>query len=144
MSYPARIDLEAAALLLRTLSNPARLRIALRLVVGECAVATLESELAFRQPNLSQQLAELRDAGLVTTRRESRTIFYNLAGDSSGGSSLPSSCMAWAARHPQPSLHRPRCGAASRPRSSRESVRHELLHNFALSRLRKNREIWCV
>ena len=31
-----------------------------------------------RQPTLSQQLAELREAGLVTTRRDAKQIFYSL------------------------------------------------------------------
>lgn len=73
------IAIEASVALLRTLANPARLRIALRLLEGECAVAELEAELGIRQPNLSQHLAELRDAGLVVTRRESRSVFYRLA-----------------------------------------------------------------
>lgn len=73
------IDVEAAVAQLRTLANPARLRIALRLLEGERAVAELETELGIRQPNLSQHLAELRDAGLVATRRESRSVFYRLA-----------------------------------------------------------------
>jgi DNA-binding transcriptional ArsR family regulator len=73
------IAIEASVALLRTLANPARLRIALRLLDGECAVAELETELGIRQPNLSQHLAELRDGGLVATRRESRSVFYRLA-----------------------------------------------------------------
>lgn len=72
------IDVEASVMLLRALANPARLRIALRLLNGECAVAELEADLGVRQPNLSQHLAELRDAGLVATRRESRSVFYRL------------------------------------------------------------------
>lgn len=81
MIYPDRINIEASVLLLRTLANPARLRVMLRLLDGECAVATLENELGIRQPNLSQHLAELRDAGLVSTRRDSRMIIYSVAGD---------------------------------------------------------------
>ncbi len=76
------IDIEVSVALLRALANPARLRIVLRLLRGECAVAELETELNLRQPNLSQHLAELREAGLVTTRRESRSVFYHLAGES--------------------------------------------------------------
>lgn len=75
------IDVEAAVALLRVLANPARLRIVLRLLDGECAVADLETELGVRQPNLSQHLAELRAAGLVATRRESRAVFYRMAGE---------------------------------------------------------------
>lgn len=74
-------DAAHAAALLRVLANPARLRIALRLFRGECAVAGLEAELGVRQPNLSQHLAELREAGLVAARRDARAVFYSLAGD---------------------------------------------------------------
>lgn len=73
------IDIASSVALLRALANPARLRIALRLLEGECAVAELETELGVRQPNLSQHLAELREAGLVADRRESRAVFYRLA-----------------------------------------------------------------
>jgi DNA-binding transcriptional ArsR family regulator len=73
------IDVPASVALLRALANPARLRIALQLLKGEQAVGELESELGIRQPTLSQHLAELRDAGLVATRRASRIIVYRLA-----------------------------------------------------------------
>ncbi len=73
------IDIEASVALLKALANPARLRIVLRLFDGEQAVSELESGLGIRQPALSQHLAELRDAGLVSTRRQSRVIFYQLA-----------------------------------------------------------------
>lgn len=81
MSVIDPIDIESATVLLRALANSGRLRIMLRLLERECAVATLELELGIRQPNLSQQLAELRDVGLVRTRRESRTIIYSIAGE---------------------------------------------------------------
>ena len=80
MSAP-KCDPEAAAEFLRALAHPMRLRILCRLLEGELAVAGLESELGLKQPNLSQQLAALRDAGLVATRRESKSIVYRLADD---------------------------------------------------------------
>lgn len=76
-----QLDIEAAVPLLRALANPSRLRIALQVAQGESAVADLERVLGIRQPALSQHLAVLRDAGLLTTRRESRTIYYKLAED---------------------------------------------------------------
>lgn len=77
----ASIDIDTSVALLKALANPARLRIALRLLDGEQAVSELETGLGIRQPTLSQHLAELRDAGLVATRRESRVIFYRLANE---------------------------------------------------------------
>jgi DNA-binding transcriptional ArsR family regulator len=72
-------DPELAADFLRALAHPMRLRILCRLLDGECAVAGFESGLGLKQPNLSQQLAALRDAGLVATRRESKSVVYRLA-----------------------------------------------------------------
>jgi DNA-binding transcriptional ArsR family regulator len=73
------IDTAAAAATLRALGNETRLQIALRLLRGEASVGDLERELGLRQPNLSQQLGELRDAGLVVGRRESKSVIYSLA-----------------------------------------------------------------
>jgi DNA-binding transcriptional ArsR family regulator len=72
-------DPQAAAELLRALAHPMRLQILCRLLVGELAVGGFESELGLKQPNLSQQLGQLREAGLVTTRREAKAVFYRLA-----------------------------------------------------------------
>ncbi|PPQ31649.1 ArsR/SmtB family transcription factor [Rhodopila globiformis] len=102
------IDVEASAALLRVLANPARLRIVLHLMAGECAVADLEADLGLRQPILSQQLAALRDAGLVATRREARSVFYRLTEEAQrlaaavlhafGGAALPAPPVPAAAR----------------------------------------------
>lgn len=74
-------DPQAAAEFLRALAHPTRLQILCRLLDGEAAVAAFESELGLKQPNLSQQLGLLREAGLVTTRREAKSIFYSLVDD---------------------------------------------------------------
>lgn len=68
-----------AAELLRLLANASRLQLLCQIALGERSVSQLESELDIQQPALSQQLAELRKAGLVKTRRESRSIFYSVA-----------------------------------------------------------------
>jgi DNA-binding transcriptional ArsR family regulator len=77
----AECDPQAAAEFLRALAHPMRLQILGRLLDGELAVAGFETELGLRQPNLSQQLGQLREAGLVETRREAKSIFYRLADD---------------------------------------------------------------
>ncbi|MBN8903085.1 MAG: winged helix-turn-helix transcriptional regulator, partial [Rhodospirillales bacterium] len=71
-------DLARAVAVLRTLANPTRLRIVMHLLQGEAAVSQIEQALGLRQPNLSQQLAELRDAGVVTSRREAKSVIYAL------------------------------------------------------------------
>lgn len=68
-----------AADLLRQLSNANRLLILCHISQDERSVGQLEQDLGIKQPGLSQQLAELRQSGLVKTRRESRSIFYSIA-----------------------------------------------------------------
>jgi DNA-binding transcriptional ArsR family regulator len=63
----------------RTLGNPTRLRILELLHERERAVGELVQALGTSQPYVSNQLACLRWCGLVTTRREHRTIYYRLA-----------------------------------------------------------------
>jgi len=67
-----------AAELMRLLGNANRLQLLCQIAQGERSVGQLEEQLDTRQPALSQQLAELRKAGLVQTRRESRSILYSL------------------------------------------------------------------
>ena len=75
---PDALDIAEGVALLRVLANPARLRIALHLLGGERPVGQIEDELGLKQPNLSQHLADLRDAGLLVARRESRAVFYRV------------------------------------------------------------------
>ena len=70
---------EAAAELLTLLANPQRLRILCALLDGERSVSSLEAVVDLSQSALSQHLAKLREAKIVTTRREAQSIFYSLA-----------------------------------------------------------------
>lgn len=70
---------EAAATYLKTLAHEGRLMILCHLGSGEKSVGELESLLEIRQAAVSQMLARLRDEGLVTTRRDGKTIYYSLA-----------------------------------------------------------------
>ena len=67
------------AQLFRALSHPVRLRILDILSRQEACVCHLTAILGKRQPYVSQQLATLREAGLVTDRREGTLIYYSLA-----------------------------------------------------------------
>src|SRR5260370_39805320 len=49
------------------------------MVTGELAVGARETELGLRQPSLSQQLAELRESGVVEARREAKQVFYRIS-----------------------------------------------------------------
>jgi len=67
------------AQLFRALSHPVRLRILDILSHEEACVCHLTAILGKRQPYVSQQLATLRAAGLVTDRRDGTLIYYSLA-----------------------------------------------------------------
>ena len=67
--------------LLRQLANANRLLILCHLAEKERSVGQLEADLGIKQPALSQQLADLRQYGLVKTRRQSRSIYYSIADD---------------------------------------------------------------
>lgn len=73
----AKVD-EASAFL-KKLSNPDRLLVCCALVGAERSVRELEDLLGIRQPGLSQQLAELREAGLIAGRKDGKHVFYRLA-----------------------------------------------------------------
>ena len=74
-----RSNASRAAALLKSLANEDRLMLLCQLVEGEKAVSELEVLTGIRQPTLSQQLGALREAGVVTTRREAKQIFYRLS-----------------------------------------------------------------
>jgi DNA-binding transcriptional ArsR family regulator len=66
---------------LKALAHESRLMMLCILAEGEKSVSELEQELGLRQPTVSQQLARLRADGLVSTRREGKTIYYTVASD---------------------------------------------------------------
>ncbi|MCB5206121.1 ArsR/SmtB family transcription factor [Methylovorus mays] len=70
---------EAASRLMRVLANADRLMLLCQLTQHELCVSELEEMLDIRQPTLSQQLTVLREEGLVTTRREGKKIYYQIA-----------------------------------------------------------------
>lgn len=70
-----------AAQLLKQLANEKRLMILCALVAGEQSVGALNSAVPLSQSALSQHLARLREAGLVSTRRDGQSIYYALAGN---------------------------------------------------------------
>lgn len=68
-----------AAELLKNLANESRLQILCVLAADELSVGELNARIPLSQSALSQHLKRLRQDGLVTTRRESQTIYYSLA-----------------------------------------------------------------
>jgi ArsR family transcriptional regulator len=62
----------------KTLGHPVRIRVLELLSDREQAVAELLPHVGVEPAHLSQQLAVLRRAGLVTSRREGSTVIYSL------------------------------------------------------------------
>lgn len=65
--------------LFRALGDETRLRIVALLAHGELCVCHLEQALELSQPNVSRQLAVLRAAGVVDSRRAGPWVYYALA-----------------------------------------------------------------
>jgi ArsR family transcriptional regulator len=72
---------EEIAVLFKMLGNINRLRILLYLAARERTVSDIETALQIRQPTLSQQLGELRDAELIVRRRVAKSAIYALTSD---------------------------------------------------------------
>ena len=70
-------DLQAE--IFKVLAHPARLAILDILRDGEHCVCHMEAWLGFRQAYISQQLAVLRQAGLIRDRRDGWNIYYQIA-----------------------------------------------------------------
>jgi ArsR family transcriptional regulator len=64
--------------LLRAIDQPSRLEILIAIGSGEACVCHLEAVLGQRQAYISQHLMALRQAEILTTRRDGRNIFYRL------------------------------------------------------------------
>ncbi len=67
--------------LLRTLSDPTRLRLLSALQDGEHSVTALCDQLQLAQPTVSHHLGRLRSARLVANRRDGKQVFYSLNGE---------------------------------------------------------------
>ena len=72
-------DYQRSAVIGRALADPKRLCVLESLAEGEVSVSDLSSRVGCQVPNMSQHLAVLRSAGLVSTRRDGNTVYYRLA-----------------------------------------------------------------
>ncbi len=62
----------------KAIAHPVRFRILTALVGAERNVGEIEEVAEIGQPSLSQQLAVLRNAGLVETRKDAKLVYYRL------------------------------------------------------------------
>jgi DNA-binding transcriptional ArsR family regulator len=72
---------EKAAEVFRVMSAPMRLRIISALCNGEKNVGELLSEIETTQPNMSQHLNTLYQAGVLGKRRDGVQIYYRIVND---------------------------------------------------------------
>lgn len=63
---------------LKALAHPVRLRIMQALAGTERNVGEIDDAAEIGQPTLSQQLAVLRNAGLVKTRKDAKLVYYRI------------------------------------------------------------------
>jgi DNA-binding transcriptional ArsR family regulator len=68
-----------AAGFLKALANDQRLLVLCSLIGGPLSVGEINERVHLSQSALSQHLSVLREAGLVTTDRQSQTIYYTLS-----------------------------------------------------------------
>lgn len=76
-----RLDDDQAALIVevfRMLADPTRIQMLWALVEAELSVTELAEHVGKPAPSVSQHLAKLRMARLVSTRRAGTTIFYSI------------------------------------------------------------------
>jgi DNA-binding transcriptional ArsR family regulator len=72
---------EEAAHFLKLMANPHRLMILCQLLHHELSVTEINHSVPLSQSALSQHLAVLRHAGVVSTRRDQQTIYYSLSSE---------------------------------------------------------------
>lgn len=79
-TLPPADRVEVAATTLRLLADPTRLRMLWLLCGADHDVTTLAGAIGIARPAVSQHLAKLRLAGLVSTRRDGRRVLYHVRG----------------------------------------------------------------
>lgn len=82
--YEDRALADKAVEKLRIYAQPQRLMILSCLLRGGRTVGEIEAATGIGQPALSQQLAELRRADMVVTRRAAKQVHYDLADEGVG------------------------------------------------------------
>lgn len=63
----------------RVLGHPVRIKLLEDLMKKECCVGEIQKGLSVSQPNASQHLKILREAGIIEARRERNKICYRIA-----------------------------------------------------------------
>src|SRR5512135_2006827 len=71
-------DIQHAALAMKSIAHPLRLKILCVLADGELSVQDIVENVGTSQSNISQHLAILRDKGVLYTRKDANRVFYRI------------------------------------------------------------------
>lgn len=74
----AQVDVQELADLFKVLGDPTRIRIVQQLLNKEMCVTDVAESMGMGQSAISHQLRVLRQARLVTFRKEGKTVMYSL------------------------------------------------------------------
>jgi DNA-binding transcriptional ArsR family regulator len=121
---------QTQAQLFKVLMHPTRLAILNELRYGEQCVCHMETVFGLRQAHISQHLMVLRDAGLVTDRRDGWNIFYRASRpeiyqviDAASAFSGASSTLTFSsAKNSELACPCPKCNSGDSPAGLQESV----------------------
>ncbi len=70
---------EELSIKFKALSHPARLKLVEDLTEKECCVGEIQRCLSLSQPNVSQHLKVLKEAGIIKGRRQGVNICYSIS-----------------------------------------------------------------
>src|ERR1035437_6744740 len=71
-------DIQQAALAIKAMAHPLRLKILCLLGDQEVSVQDIVEQVGTSQSNISQHLAILRDKGVLATRKEANFVYYRI------------------------------------------------------------------
>jgi len=78
MSDVTEEKLEKGARCLKTLAHPLRLKILTVIGDGEVSVGQMLEAIGTTQSNVSQHLGQMRDKGVLASRKEANQVFYRI------------------------------------------------------------------
>ena len=71
-------DIQQAALAIKAIAHPLRLKILCVLGDQEISVLEIVEQVGTSQSNISQHLAILRDKGVLATRKDANRVYYRI------------------------------------------------------------------
>jgi DNA-binding transcriptional ArsR family regulator len=71
-------DIQQAAMAIKAIAHPLRLKILCVLGDQEISVQDIVEQVGTSQSNISQHLAILRDKGVLATRKDANRVFYRI------------------------------------------------------------------